>query len=103
MQESLEERLFQLQAHWFYFSLNGYPGPFTFPKFDLEKIQTRNSEKSALYRELTMARKIINYNKEILVKAAQGLLHNGLNLLQTGQAERALEKIRPSREAVRGI
>lgn len=29
----LGDQLFNLQAHWFYFSLNEHPGPYTFPRF----------------------------------------------------------------------
>ena len=92
MRSKLGETLFDLQAHWFYFSLNGHPGPLTFPNFSIEKIQMKTKEKMALYQELTGARRIINHNKEILVEAAQGLLHGGISLLETEQAERALEK-----------
>ena len=33
LQQLLGDEFFQLQGHWFCFSLNDYPGPFTFPKY----------------------------------------------------------------------
>jgi hypothetical protein len=33
MRELLGDELFFLRAHWFYFTLTGYKGPFTFPRF----------------------------------------------------------------------
>jgi hypothetical protein len=33
MRRLLGEKLFSLEGHWFYFSLNEKPGPYTFPKF----------------------------------------------------------------------
>lgn len=33
LQQLLGGEFFQLQGHWFCFSLNDYPGPFTFPKY----------------------------------------------------------------------
>jgi hypothetical protein len=31
MRELLGEELFSLQGHWFWFTLNERPGPYTFP------------------------------------------------------------------------
>jgi len=33
MRQLLGDKLFSLQAHWFWFSLNEHSGPFTFPRF----------------------------------------------------------------------
>jgi hypothetical protein len=33
MRRLLGDELFSLQAHWFWFSLNEHPGPYTFPRF----------------------------------------------------------------------
>ena len=35
IQTLLGEELFAMQAHWFWFSLNEHPGPYTFPRFAL--------------------------------------------------------------------
>jgi hypothetical protein len=32
MRSLLGDELFSLQGHWFHFSLNEHPGPYTFPK-----------------------------------------------------------------------
>jgi len=35
MRQLLGDDLFSLQAHWFWFTLNEHPGPYTFPRFEL--------------------------------------------------------------------
>jgi hypothetical protein len=34
LQKALGNQLFSLEAHWFWFSLNEIPGPYTFPRFN---------------------------------------------------------------------
>ncbi len=44
--------LFEIQAHWFYFSLNERPGPYTFPKY------TRNFDRKADSNRVSFGQKL---------------------------------------------
>ncbi len=62
LQQALGEKLFSLQAHWFWFSLNDTDRPYTFPKFNPPLVDSAMSQKQtniSLKTRLKIAVKIL--------------------------------------------
>jgi wyosine [tRNA(Phe)-imidazoG37] synthetase (radical SAM superfamily)/tetratricopeptide (TPR) repeat protein len=95
--------MFQLQAHWYYFSLNESPGPFSFPVFNPESKTKDMNDLDYLRQEVRKAGEIIGRQSEMIAVIAAETMKQAEYLLSLGQKELASEKLKEGRRLGRGI
>ena len=103
MEGLLSPEMFQLQAHWYYFSLNESPGPFTFPVFDPKNRPRDMNDLEYLRKEVQKAGQIIGRQSELIAEMAIGTLKKAENFFNQGQEQLAAEKLKEVHELGLGI